>query len=163
MEDVAEALLIDRDTVRKYYKQYQSGGAEYLLTMNYPGSQCVLSDEQLNELDAHLGVAYTMSGIIALFHRLGYVYKEPKTLPGKADAQAQEDFLVAYEKLKKNKGKDGPIYFMDATHPPTPQSGLGLWLGQAWGGADNPQQHGAAAIEYQWGNQPLGLASRCAF
>ncbi len=63
------------------------------------------------------GAAYTMSGITALLHRLGYVYKKSKAVPGKADAQAQEDFLVAYEKLKKNKGKDGPIYFMDATHP----------------------------------------------
>lgn len=135
-EAVASALLIDRDTVRKYYKLYRSGGTECLLSMGYQGSQRALSDEQIDELDAHLqetlhqtakaviqfiqkrwDVTYSLSGITALVHELGYVYKKPKIVPGKADAQAQEDFLAAYEKLKKNQGKDDPIYFMDATHP----------------------------------------------
>lgn len=135
-EDVAEALLIDRDTVRKYYQYYVSGGTERLLSMGYQGSQRILTDEQVDELDAHLqetlhqtakevvqfvrkrwDVTYSLSGITALLHSLGYVYKKPKTVPGKADAKAQEDFLVEYEKLKKNKEKDDPIYFMDATHP----------------------------------------------
>jgi transposase len=53
----------------------------------------------------------------ALLHRLGYVYKKPKLVPGKADAEAQRTFLESYEKLKKDKDSEDPIYFMDATHP----------------------------------------------
>jgi len=133
---VAEALLIDRNTVREYYKLYQSGGKDQLITMNYRGSQGYLTDEQLDELDTHLqetlyqtvkevrhyvhtrwDAVYTDSGMTALLHELGYVYKKPKLVPGKANAEAQEVFLEEYEKLKKNKGKDDSIYFMDATHP----------------------------------------------
>ncbi len=134
--DVVEVLLIDRDTVRKYDKQYQSGGTESLLTMYYQGSQCALTDEQLNVLEGCLqetlyqttreilqyvkkpwDVTYTVSGVTALLHRLGYVYKKPKRVPGKADAQAQEAFLAEYEKLKENKAEGDPISFMDAVHP----------------------------------------------
>jgi transposase len=32
----------------------------------------------------------------ALLHRLGYVYKKPKLVPGKADPKAQREFLVDY-------------------------------------------------------------------
>ncbi len=73
--------------------------------------------EVLQFVRKHWDVTYNLSGITALLHRLGYMYKKPRTVPGKADAQAQEAFLVAYEKLKENKGKNDPIYFMDATHP----------------------------------------------
>ncbi len=40
-------------------------------------------------------VAYTVSGMTALLHRLGFVYKKPKLCaPGKAYRAAQEAFLV---------------------------------------------------------------------
>ena len=63
------------------------------------------------------GVRYSESGMTALLHRLGYVYKKPKIIPGKADRAAQETHLEEYEKLKQDKGENDPIYFMDATHP----------------------------------------------
>lgn len=62
-------------------------------------------------------IHYSESGMTDLLHRLGYIYKKPKLVPGKADAQAQEAFLEEYEKLKKNKAKDDVILFMDAVHP----------------------------------------------
>ena len=37
--DVADALLIDADTVRGYFKRYRQGGLEQLLRMNYVGSE----------------------------------------------------------------------------------------------------------------------------
>jgi transposase len=63
------------------------------------------------------GVSYTDSGMTALLHRLGYVYKKPKLVPGKADPQAQAQFLAEYDKLKQDKGEEDPVYFMDAVHP----------------------------------------------
>ena len=50
----------------------------------------------------------------AVLHRLGYVYKKPRLISGKADREAQERFLEAYDEIEKNKGKDDPIY-LDAT------------------------------------------------
>jgi N12 class adenine-specific DNA methylase len=89
---------------------------------------------QLASLDAHLqenvylsakavahwvketfGVSYTESGMTAVLHRLGYVYKKPKLVPGKADAQAQREFLANdYKNINEKKGENDPVYFMDA-------------------------------------------------
>ena len=53
----------------------------------------------------------------APLHRLGYVYKKPKRVPGKANRAAQEAHLEDHKKLKENRGEHDPIYFMDAVHP----------------------------------------------
>ena len=52
--DVAEALLIDPDTARTYFKRYKKGGVEELLRMNHIGSEALLDEVQLSVLDAHL-------------------------------------------------------------------------------------------------------------
>ena len=135
-EEVAEILQVDANTVRNHYKRYRQGGLKALGHIAFRGSACALDDEQLALLDLHLqqrlylsakavarwveetfGVSYTESGMTALLHRLGYVYKKPKLVPGKADPAAQEAHLEDYKKLKEDKGEHDPIYFMDATHP----------------------------------------------
>jgi len=135
-EQVAEALLIDPDTVRGHFKRYKQGGAEGLITNAYRGGEGWLSEEQLTALDLHLQhtlyltakdvaryveerweIRYSERGMNALLHRLGYVYKKPKLVPGKADGEAQKAFVKTYEKLNENKGPGDRIYFMDATHP----------------------------------------------
>lgn len=135
-EDVAEVLQVDANTVRNHYRRYQQGGVEALGQVAYRGSACALTPAQLELLDAHLqdhlyqtakaiahwveqrfGVCYTESGMTAVLHRLGYVYKKPKLVPGKADAHKQKAFLDGYEQLKLDKGEEDPIYFMDAVHP----------------------------------------------
>jgi transposase len=134
---VADALLIDADTVRDYFKRYKKGGVDELLRMSYVGSEALLNDDQLAELDAHLrdhlyltalavarfveqrwGVRYTVSGMTAVLHRLGYVYKKAKLEPGQhPDRERQEAFVEKYENIKKDKADGDVIYFMDATHP----------------------------------------------
>ncbi len=135
-EQVAEVLQVDANTVRSHFKRYCEGGLKALGHVAYRGSESALDEAQLAILDAHLQthlyvtakaiahwveetfeVSYTESGITALLHRLDYVYKKPKLVPGKADAKAQKKFLAEYEKLKQNKGEDDPLYFMDAVHP----------------------------------------------
>jgi transposase len=135
-EQVAEVLQIDPNTVRNHFRRYQQGGIKALGHVAFRGSVCALDAAQLAVLDAHLQthlyqtakavacwvkdtfeVDYTESGMTALLHRLGYVYKKPKVVPGKADPEAQRAFLEQYEKLKQDKGQEDPIYFMDATHP----------------------------------------------
>jgi len=135
-EDVAEALLIDPNTVRNHFKRYRQGGLSGLLHLAYRGSTGELEEAELALLEAHLQlhlyltakdvaawveetfeVAYTVSGMTALLHRLGFVYKKPKLVPGKANAQAQKAFLAEYEQLKQTKGENDVILFMDAVHP----------------------------------------------
>jgi len=133
---VAEALLMDDETIRNYLKRYQSGGIKSLLQDNYKGFLGKLSDEELRLLDNHLQketylrvqdivsfvnkefkVKYTVSGMTDNLHRIGYSYKKPKVVPGKADRKAQENFIRSYKRIKAMKGQDDPIYFMDGTHP----------------------------------------------
>ena len=113
---VAEALLIDRNTIRTYFRKYQKGGLE----TQYSGSTGFLSVSEAKELDAYLQenlhltaksvaayisrrwkIDYSERGVTALLHRLGYVYKKPKLIPGKANAKAQQDFIEKYEQLQE--------------------------------------------------------------
>lgn len=59
-------------------------------------------------------MTYTVGGMTTLLHKLGFSYKKPKGVPGKADRKEQEAFVRKYNKLKK---KEGLIYFADSTHP----------------------------------------------
>jgi len=134
--EVAEALLLDEDTVRNYLARYRRGGLQALREDGYVGGVGHLDEAQRQALEAHLrehvyltvqeivayvkerfGVEYTVSGMTDLLHRLKFVYKKPKVVPGKSDPVAQEVFLEQYEKLKEDKGEKDPVYFMDGVHP----------------------------------------------
>jgi transposase len=136
VSEVAEVLLLDENSVRHYFERYFVGGEAELLVLNYQGRQSTLTIEQEKILSEHLdknvylssgavrhyidktfGVLYRPSGVKALLHRLGFVYKKPKHVPSKLDPQAQKEFVAMYEQLKENKGKNDPIYFGDAVHP----------------------------------------------
>lgn len=135
-EDIAKRLLLNDSTLRNYYAEYVEGGIEKLLEDKYTGGTSRLSCEQLQKLDKHLqqhtytsskeiqayivqqfGVVYSGTGIKNMLPRLGYTYKKPKHLPGKADRAKQEAFLKEYELLKSTKQAEDKIYFMDGCHP----------------------------------------------
>ena len=103
--EVADALLLEERTIRRYIQAYREGGIERLLEVRYQGSQCHLNQEQIQQLDRHLqehlychshdiqsyiettfGVPYSISGVTELLKRMGFTYKKPKHVPGKADA-----------------------------------------------------------------------------
>lgn len=133
---IAEALIIDETTVRRNINRYRRHGLEKYLKSLYQGSQSKLSEEQRKEIKAHFtlntpqtasevvayikkkyGISYSTIGVTKLMHRLGFVYKKPKIIPGKADLSKQAEFVTEYEETKKNLEKDDQIYFADATHP----------------------------------------------
>src|ERR1700691_2450925 len=135
-EEIAELLMIDESTIWRWHQQFQQGGMEQLLKNDYQGSDSYLSPCQQDELDAYLesniclsakevchyveenyGVAYTVKGMTSLLHRLSFVYKKPKHLPGKANREAQTQFIKQYKELKRRKKAADKIYFMDGTHP----------------------------------------------
>ena len=51
---VANALMMDSETVRRYFKRYRKGGLEGLLRMSYVGGEALLDEQQLAALDEHL-------------------------------------------------------------------------------------------------------------
>ena len=131
--DIAAFLFLNEGTIANYRKRYVEGGIEELLDDHYQGGTHKISNDELIELQLHLTtmtyqntheiceyvkkkyrVSYTLSGMIALLHRMGFSYKKTKGVPGKANKQDQEDFIKAYEKIKSSNGK---IYFADSTHP----------------------------------------------
>lgn len=79
------------------------------------GSDAALTKEQLQFLGQHLRenlyltakeiahyvermwqVSYNESGITQLLHQLSFVYKKPKLIPGKANAEQQKAFVERY-------------------------------------------------------------------
>jgi len=114
VSQLAEVLLMDPNTVRTYHRLFSEGGIETLLTRHHLGGFTYLAAAEEAELTTHLEqelhltaksvvayikkrwqVNYSGRGVVALLHRLGFCYKKPKLIPGKADE----------------------ILFMDATHP----------------------------------------------
>jgi transposase len=135
-EQIAKLLLLDETTVRRYYKEYQKTGVDGLLEDHYCGSSGYLTILEEQELTAHLkdniyqtvkevilsvnniyGKIYSVEGMTHLLHRLGFVYKKTKQIPGKVDLQKQELFKQEYQQLKNTKQPEDKIYFVDATHP----------------------------------------------
>lgn len=135
-QEVAELLLLDDLTIRRWHECYKSKGINTLIKDNYSGGKPKLDIGQQEELSRHLesriyltakeiaiyvkenfGVTYRPKGMAKLLHRMGFAYKKPKHVPGKANAQDQKAFIEKYEKLKDDKSEADHIYFMDGVHP----------------------------------------------
>lgn len=135
-EQIAQVLLLDDATIRRWYAVFEDKGINSLLSDNYVGSTSKLNEKQIQQLIRHLennvyltakeicayvlkkyGVEYTVKGMTSLLHTLGFQYKKPKHIPGKADIESQLEFVNAYQKLKKKKKQEDRIYFVDGVHP----------------------------------------------
>jgi len=131
-KDISAYLFLDDTTIRNWEKKYLRGGIEDLVNDHYMGRKCLLDEEQqallTEELESKIypstdeiiafvkeefGIKYTVGGMTSLLHRLGFSYKKPKGVPGKADASKQQGFLNQYNGIKAH----GPVYFADSTHP----------------------------------------------
>jgi len=136
LKKVKAALLLDDETLRGYVQKYKEKGINALLTTNYTGRECRLTEDEQNalmkELDSQIylttqsviefieskfGIKYTVSGMRDLLHRLGYEYKKPKLVPGNPDINAQEEFIDFYEQFMQDKPADAEVLFVDAAHP----------------------------------------------
>ena len=136
LRKVKEVLFLDDETLRAYVKNYRIDGIASLLSDNRTGKASKLSDDQIDalkiELDTNLhlytisvinfikktfGINYSSSGIRDLLHRIGYVYKKPKLVPGNPDIDAQEIFAEQYEDFMLSKPDDIEVVFVDAVHP----------------------------------------------
>ena len=135
-EEVASILRLDDETIRRQEKSYHALGLKEFLKNPFSGGACKLTALQLSELGAYLEqnlcettaqivahaadtyeVNYTTAGMCELLKRLGFVYKKPVLVPGKADAAMQHDFVEYYETIKATMGEQDKIYFVDGVHP----------------------------------------------
>ena len=131
--EIARVLLLSHEAIRKHVADYLK--AQKLKPAN-GGSDSKLSKTELVELSNHLesnnyivikdicayvkrqyGVQYSVAGMNKLLYRIGFVYKKPKLVPGKLDAERQEEFKLQYSMLKGGLRKNEAIYFMDSVHP----------------------------------------------
>jgi transposase len=133
---VAEILLLDEVTIRRYEKEFKTSGIDGLLEDHYHGSVKNLTNKQETELTDYLktnlhqaakevaayitrtyGVSYSIEGATNLLHRLGFVYKKTKIVPGKSNPGLQRCFKHLYSLIKEMKKSEDRIYFLDGTHP----------------------------------------------
>lgn len=134
--EISDILFLDEDTIVSHFDKYSAGGLPELLKTEYKGSKKRLTEPQIeilcNELDTNihlttksvcrfvkseLGVEYSERGMSALLNKIGFVYKKPDLVPGKADEDLQDIFLEQFAKFLKTKSENAPVFFMDAVHP----------------------------------------------
>ena len=133
---IAELLMLDETTIRRYEKEYKKAGVAGLLEDRYHGSIGFLTEMEIRSLENHLriqtyhsikaicryakqafGKEYSVPDMTHLLHRRGFVYKKTKVVPGKFDPHKQAFFRKFYAALKECKNPEDRIYFLDATHP----------------------------------------------
>ena len=132
-EMIGKALLLDDQTVGNYVKAYRESGK---LKHESGGSSGKLAVEEAQELRKHLELVlylhikdicahvketyqktYTIAGMQSWMHCQGFVYKNPKGIPAKANIELQDKFIKEYGILMKTTPEDEPVLFGDCVHP----------------------------------------------
>jgi transposase len=132
-QQIAKVLLISDQAVRNHVDEYKASNK---LKPASGGSEEKLSKEQSEKLALHLqehtylyvkdmvsyvriifGVTYTVPGLRNWLRKHGFSYKKPAVVPGKANKELQQKWLVEYQQLKRALLSDETICFIDGVHP----------------------------------------------
>jgi transposase len=145
---VASVLFLDDDSIRTWCRRYKEAGISWLMGFGHHGSECRMSAAQCEQLKSWIadrfpsstreigvwiaeefGISYqSRSGLVALLHRLGVVYRKPKArIPGKLDETTQQAFIEGYNTLLNNLPGDEAVLFADAVHPTHGARPAGCW------------------------------------
>lgn len=135
-KEVSEILLIDDKTIKTIENKYLQDWKEKFLDDNYVCYSWKLTKNEKIEItefvekdiimDSILVVNfikekynkdYTRQWVLALLHRLWFVFKKTKKIPSKADKIKQEEFIEKYNEIKDNLTEKEKIYFIDWVHP----------------------------------------------
>jgi len=130
---ISEALLLDDQTISRHVQEYKE---KQKLNIDSGGSKSLLSYADTEALIAHIKSAlydyvkdifvnvkktytvdYTVSGLTSWLKNNGFVYKQPKGRPFKADAEQQKKFIEFYGTLMNTTPEDEPILFGNSVHP----------------------------------------------
>jgi transposase len=127
LQEIADIIRASRKTVINYIAAYRKDGLDGLIPVKQTGQPKFLTDEQENKLikviidmvPAEVGFAatynwtakiikeyiqktfnveYSISGVTALLHRLGFSYTRPNYTLKKADPKKQEQFVTNFTK-----------------------------------------------------------------
>ena len=166
-QEVADAFLLDDDTVRDWHKLYVEGELEALRRFDVGGSASLLSAEQETLLkdwvaatlprttrdvgawiEAQFGVVCeSRSGLIMMLNRLGMTWHKPKVIPRKLDEAKQRAFIESYARLLNDLPGNEAVLFADAVHPTHAARPAGCWA---------PAQ-ATLAIEQSSGRQRINI------
>ncbi len=132
-KEIAHVLLLSEDAIQEHIYEYLNLNK---LKPENGGSLGKLSIEQSNILSQHLQkhtylytkdivayvetifrISYSIPGMTAWLHTHGFSYKKPAVVPGKANKEAQEQWIKEYEELMSNLQQDEAICFTDGVHP----------------------------------------------
>src|SRR5450631_368374 len=150
-QQVADALLLDDDTIRGWRKLFEQRGIEGITSFDVGGSASYLSVKQEDDLKAWVGAALprstrqigawiekefglvyeSRSGLIALLNRLGLEYHKPNVIPRKLDEKKQTAFVESYENLMNSLADNEAVLFVDAVHPTHAARPVGCWAPSA--------------------------------
>jgi len=164
---IANALLLDDDTVRGWRKLFKQRGIEGLTSFDVGGSASYLSASQEDDLKAWVGatlprstrqigafisrefglVYESRSGLFALLHRLGLEYHKPDVIPRQLNTEKQKAFIESYDKLLNCLPDNEAVMFIDAVHPTHAVRPAGCWA---------PRQD-KLAIEQTSGRQRINI------
>ena len=146
---IAEDLGIDDATVHRYRNTYDYEGIDELLTTHYQSGKPRLDSDQQAKLSAEVDRTlyievrpiiewveqtcertFSISGISKVLHRLGFSYKQTKSMPCEANTEAQTAFLTTTLALLETvaSAPDQVAYFMDGVHPTHNTRSTHAWI-----------------------------------
>jgi transposase len=146
-QQVAAALLFDDDTVRGWYKLYETGGVSGLMRFEAGGSASLLSAVQEQAVRAYVaqtlpptarqigayierefGIGFdSRAGVIGLLHRLGFAYHKPQPIGRRLNEADQKAFVASYDNLLNSLAPGEAVLFADAVHPTHAARPAGCW------------------------------------
>lgn len=134
VEELAKILMLSQSAIRKYISDYDEkrkicndprGGSDFRLTIEE--SQMLnqhLDDNTYSKVkyickyvEETFHKKFTRSGMTGWLKQHHFIFKKPKSIPGKLNNELQENFIKEYEELKKNLKPKEIILFGDAVHP----------------------------------------------
>ena len=158
-DEMSDAVLLDDDTIRGWFKGYRDGGVPALESFDFGGGHCSLSVERLasskawatttlpastnavgRDIETTFGVSDTRSGVVTLMAAIDVVCRTPDQVPSHLDLDAQK--------------ADEAIVYGDAVHPTHQTRPAGVWMPRDAGiavpaasGRDRMNIHGVIDLE----------------
>lgn len=144
---IAASIGISENTLRTYFKQYAENGIESITKLNFrkPKSKLVEFEEEIKnylnktppasikqaceEIEKLTKIKLCETQMRKYLKSLGVKFRKVGSIPAKADAEKQKDFLETKLQPRLDEAKDGKrdVYFVDAAH-----FVLGAFLGFLW-------------------------------
>lgn len=145
VEELAKILMLSQSAIRKYISDYDEkkkicndprGGSDFRLTIEesqmlnqHLDDNTYLKVKSICEyVEETFHKKFSRSGMTAWLKQHHFVFKKPKSIPGKLNNELQEKFIKEYEELKRNLKPTEVILFGDAVHPQYQSKAVCGWI-----------------------------------